>query len=62
MAKSREELKRQLKTFESDLGKYEAEMNKHLAAGNKKKAVDYAMAVAGLKNSIKELKKALEKM
>ncbi|AXH67290.1 hypothetical protein SEA_WOFFORD_117 [Streptomyces phage Wofford] len=62
MAKSKKELEAQLKTFQKDVSKYEALRDKALKDGNKKKAADYAMAVAGLKNSIKEIGTQLRNM
>lgn len=62
MAKSKEELQQQLATFKHELKDYEAKLKKAVKDGDKRKQVDYAMAVAGLKNSIREIGTQLRKM
>ncbi|WP_143675451.1 hypothetical protein [Streptomyces sp. JV178] len=62
MAKSKKELEAQLKAFKSEVSKYEGLRDRALKDGDKKKAADYAMAVAGLKNSIREIGTQLRNM
>jgi hypothetical protein len=62
MAKSKQELEKQLAAFKKSLSEHEAKLKKAKADKNKRDMVNYAMSVAGLKNSINEVGTQLRKM
>lgn len=62
MAKSREELQRQLVEFKTALKLHEKKLEKAKKEKNNKDVVNYSMSVAGLKNSIREIGTQLRNM
>ncbi len=62
MPKNKEELQRQLNTFKQELKDYEAKLERAKQTNNRDEMVNYAMTVAGLKNSIKEIGTQLRSM
>lgn len=62
MPKDKEKIQKQLQDFKAQLPSYEAKLAKAKRDGDKSGQVNYAMAVAGLKNSIKEIETQLRKM
>lgn len=62
MAKSRDELQRQLVEFKATLKIHEKKLEKAKKDKNNADVVNYSMSVAGLKNSIKEIGTQLRNM
>lgn len=62
MAKSREELQRQLVEFKTDLKAHQKKLAKAVKDKNDSAVINYSMSVAGLKNSIQELEEQLRNM
>ncbi|WXW92603.1 hypothetical protein SEA_ENYGMA_120 [Streptomyces phage Enygma] len=62
MAKTKEELQRQLIAFKAELKIHEKKLAKAQKDRNNKDVVNYSMSVAGIKNSIREIETQLRKM
>lgn len=62
MPKSKEELQKQLMTYKDELKKYEGLLENARKKKNNADIVNYAMAVNGLKTSIKEIGAKLRSM
>jgi predicted nucleic acid-binding Zn-ribbon protein len=62
MAKTRDELQRQLVEFKTQLKVHQGKLERAKREKNNKDIVNYSMSVAGLKNSIKEIGIQLRKM